>query len=77
MDRILHIDDDSEVLSPLSQALMHVGHEVEVACDGDEGIELIDSGCACDLAFTDIECRGVNDNAVAKHIGAQIAKTYQ
>jgi len=56
---------------------MHVGHEVEVACDGDEGIELIDSGCACDLAFTDIECRGVNDNAVAKHIGAQIAKTYQ
>lgn len=43
MGRILGIDVDFEVLSPLSQALMHVGHEVEVACDRDEGIELIGS----------------------------------
>jgi len=31
------------ILTSLSQALKHVGHELEVACDGDEGIELMDS----------------------------------
>ena len=68
MGRILLIDDDSQILTSLSQALTHVGHEVEVACDGDEGIELIDSGYNCDLVITDITMPRVNGNAVARHI---------
>lgn len=68
MGRILLIDDDCQILNSLSQALMHVGYEVEVACDGDEGIELIESGCACDLVITDITMPKVSGNAVARHI---------
>jgi CheY-like chemotaxis protein len=68
MGRILLIDDDCQILTSLSQALKHVGHEVEVACDGDEGIELIDSGYNCDLVITDITMPRMNGNAVASHI---------
>jgi CheY-like chemotaxis protein len=66
--KILIVDDDCQILTSLSQALTHVGHEVEVACDGDEGIELIDSGYNCDLVITDITMPRVNGNAVARHI---------
>jgi two-component system cell cycle sensor histidine kinase/response regulator CckA len=66
--KILIVDDDSQILTSLSQALKHVGYEVEVACDGDEGIELIDSGYNCDLVITDITMPRVNGNAVARHI---------
>ena len=38
MGCILLIDDDCQILTSLSQALKHVGYEVEVACDWDEGI---------------------------------------
>ena len=68
MGRILLIDDDSQILTTLRQALKRGGHEVEVACDGDEGIELIDSGYNCDLVITDITMPRVNGNAVARHI---------
>lgn len=68
MGHILLIDDDCQILTSLSQALKHVGHEVEVACDGDEGIELIDSGYKCDLVITDITMPRVDGNAVARHI---------
>ena len=68
MGRILLIDDNCQILTCLSQALKHVGHEVEVACDGDEGIELIDSGYKCDLVITDITMPRVDGNAVARHI---------
>jgi two-component system cell cycle sensor histidine kinase/response regulator CckA len=68
MGRILLIDDNCQILTSLSQALKNVGHEVEVACDGDEGIELIDSGYNCDLVITDITMPRVNGNAVARHI---------
>ena len=46
----------------------HLGHEVEMACDGDEGIELIESGYKCDLVITDITMPRLNGNAVARHI---------
>jgi DNA-binding response OmpR family regulator len=68
MGHILLIDEDCQILTSLSQALKHVGYEVEVACDGDEGIELIDSGYNCHLVITDITMPRVNGNAVARHI---------
>jgi len=51
---ILLIDDDCQIVTALSQALRHMGFEVQTACDGDEGIELIDSGYQYDLVITDI-----------------------
>jgi CheY-like chemotaxis protein len=65
---ILLIDDDSQILTALSQALRHTGFEVQIACDGDEGIELIDSGYQYDLVITDITMPRMSGNEVAKHI---------
>ena len=39
-----------------------------MACDGDGGIELVDSGCECDLVITDSTMLRLNGNAVARHI---------
>ena len=65
---ILLIDDDCQILTALSQALRHMGFEVQIASDGDEGIELIDSGYQCDLVITDITMPRISGNEVAKHI---------
>lgn len=68
MARILLIDDDSQIVTVLSQALRHMGFKVQIACDGDEGIELIDSGYQYDLVITDITMPRMSGNEVAKHI---------
>jgi CheY-like chemotaxis protein len=68
MARILVIDDEYQTLNSLGQALTHFGYEVEVAHDGDEGIEVINNGYNCDLVITDINMPRMNGNAVAKHI---------
>jgi CheY-like chemotaxis protein len=39
-----------------------------MACDGDGGIELIESGCECDLVITDSTMLRLNGNAAARHI---------
>ena len=65
---ILLIDDDCQIVTALSQALRHMGFEVQTACDGDEGIELIDSGYQYDLVITDITMPRMSGNEVAKHI---------
>jgi CheY-like chemotaxis protein len=65
---ILLIDDDSQILTVLSEALRHMGFEVQIASDGDEGIEFIDSGYQYDLVITDITMPRMNGNEVAKHI---------
>ena len=39
-----------------------------MACDGDGGIELTESGCECDLAITDSTMPRLNGNTVATHI---------
>jgi YesN/AraC family two-component response regulator len=53
MARILLIDDDASVRTPLSLILSHFGHVVIEACDGREGMELFTVANA-DLVITDI-----------------------
>ena len=53
MARILVIDDDPLIRDMLSQVLEEAGHEVVLAPDGEEGMNLFRSGPA-DLVITDI-----------------------
>jgi len=51
--KILVIDDEEAVRDILSRILVTKGHQVELASDGDEGIERFKSG-SFDLVFTDL-----------------------
>ncbi len=68
--RILLIDDQASVLRSTSQVLKQLGHEVEVARDGEKGVELFETGYDFDLVITDIEMPGMDGNEVARHVRA-------
>ena len=53
MARILVIDDDAEMRAVLQQALTAAGHEVALAADGGQGMELLRATPA-DLVVTDL-----------------------
>ena len=53
MARILLIDDDNEIRVAVCAALEHAGHEVDLAGDGEEGIEYF-VAMPHDLVITDI-----------------------
>ena len=69
MNRILVIEDESQILDFVRQVLTYVGFEVKTAQDGEKGIELF-STSSKDLAMviTDIRMPGIDGNAVAKYI---------
>jgi CheY-like chemotaxis protein len=68
MDRILIIDDDSNILNSLSKILIHSGYEVEIAHDGEEGVRLFSGSYNFDCVVTDINMPRMNGNEVAKRI---------
>jgi CheY-like chemotaxis protein len=68
MRQVLIIDDQNCILSLLQTFLMHLGHEVKIARDGKEGIEVFDSERNLDLVITDIRMPRMDGNAVARHI---------
>ena len=68
MGHILVIDDEDMILDFLGDALSYLGYSVTVAHDGEEGIDLFNSGYNFDLVITDIMMPRMNGNAVAKHI---------
>ena len=68
MKRVLVIDDAENIREFLEDALMSLGYEAKIACDGKEGITLIDNGYNCDLVITDIDMPRMDGNAVAKHL---------
>jgi len=53
MAKILIIDDDPSILTMLKRMLEKAGHEVDIAGNGKEGLEKIES-CPPDLLVTDI-----------------------
>jgi len=67
MHSILVIEDNKSILGLLKQALINLGHNVETAIDGKEGIYKFDKGLF-DLVITDINMPGKNGNEVAYHI---------
>ncbi len=68
MQRILLIEDDRNVRTVIAMLLRNLGHHVEVAEDGEKGIELFTSAGSFDLVITDIRMPRKDGNEVAKHI---------
>ena len=68
MDHILLIDDQDAILIFLRKVLTDLGYEVKVAHDGEEGIELVNSGYDFNLVITDINMPRMDGNAVAEYI---------
>jgi two-component system response regulator VanR len=65
--RILVIDDEESVRSALSRILSHVNHQVTVAKDGGEGIQLFREK-EFDIVLTDLGMPGMSGWEVCKTI---------
>ena len=68
MQRILLIEDDGCIRNLIAMLLRNLGHQVEVAEDGEEGIELFTKVGKFDVVITDIRMPRKDGNQVAKHI---------
>jgi DNA-binding response OmpR family regulator len=67
MYHILVIDDEKTILSAIKIALARAGFEVEIASDGQEGIQKFNSG-RFDLVITDLRMPGLDGRDVVDHI---------
>jgi len=67
MLNILVIDDERPILDLMRSALTSAGFEVEIASDGQEGIQKFEDG-QFDLVITDMLMPGVDGRGVVKHI---------
>jgi CheY-like chemotaxis protein len=67
MDTILVIDDEKGITSLIQEALSMFGYDVEIAMDGQEGIQKFEKS-TYDLVITDICMPGLDGNSVARHI---------
>lgn len=68
MALILVIDDQSSIRTILAMVLKDLGHEVELAEDGQKGIELLNGPREFDLVITDITMPNKDGNEVARYI---------
>lgn len=68
MARILVIDDESNIRMMLRLALTHVGHEVETAGDGYEGLERFGDGAGWDLVLLDQRMPGIEGLEVLREM---------
>jgi CheY-like chemotaxis protein len=68
MQRILLIEDDRSIRNIIALLLRNLGYQVEVAEDGEKGIELFTKLGNFDLVITDIRMPKRDGNEVAKHI---------
>ena len=67
MSTILVIDDEKAILQIIHEVLTSLGHEVETATDGLEGIKKFDDR-SYNLVITDIRMPGIDGHGVAEHI---------
>jgi len=68
MQRILLIEDDRSIRTVIAFLLRNLGHQVELAEDGEKGIEVFTKLGNFDLVITDIRMPRRDGNEVAKHI---------
>lgn len=66
--KILVIDDQKSIRTILSMLLTELGHHVDVAENGEEGIRLFNDHGDFDLIITDIRMPKMDGNDVARHI---------
>lgn len=74
MARILVIDDESNIRMMLRLALTHVGHEVETAADGYEGLERFGNGTEWNLVLLDQRMPGLEGLEVLREMRGRDAK---
>ncbi len=67
MYHILVIDDEKVILNVVQTALSRAGFKVEIALDGQKGIQKFDNG-QFDVVVTDILMPGIDGREVVKHI---------
>jgi CheY-like chemotaxis protein len=67
MLKILLVDDESFVSEVLREILNRLGHSVETASSGKEGLLMFDSQ-DYDLVITDVRMPGIDGHGVAEHI---------
>lgn len=68
LQKILLIDDQTSIRTILSMLLTELGHKVEVAENGEEGIRLFNNHGDFDLIITDIRMPKMDGNEVAMQI---------
>jgi CheY-like chemotaxis protein len=68
MARILVVDDESNIRMMVRLSLQHVGHTVEVAADGPEGLERFGNGENFDLVLLDQRMPGMEGIDVLKQM---------
>lgn len=68
MALILVIDDQKSIRTVIALVLKDFGHEVELAEDGQQGIELLKGLRDFDMVITDIKMPNKDGNEVARHI---------
>jgi CheY-like chemotaxis protein len=67
MFQILVIDDENAILNVVQTALSRAGFKVEIALDGQKGIQKFNTG-QFDIVITDILMPGIDGKEVAGHI---------
>jgi CheY-like chemotaxis protein len=68
MASVLVIDDQKAIRTVLAMVLEELGHEVELAENGEQGIELLKGSSNFDLVITDIKMPNKDGNEVVRHI---------
>jgi CheY-like chemotaxis protein len=68
MALVLVIDDQESIRTIMAMLLEELGHHVELANDGQKGIELLNGLSHFDLVITDIKMPNKDGNDVARHI---------
>src|SRR2546423_33647 len=68
MARILLVDDESNIRMMIRLALQHVGHSVETAADGPEGLDKFGDGAGFDLTLLDHRMPGMEGLEVLREM---------
>ena len=68
MARILVVDDENNIRMMVRLALQHVGHQVETAADGAEGLDKFGNGSNYDLVLLDQRMPGLEGLDVLKQM---------
>jgi two-component system response regulator HydG len=68
MALILVIDDQKSIRTIIAMVLKTFGHEVELAEDGQQGIDLLKGLSDFDMVITDIKMPNKDGNEVARHV---------
>jgi len=68
MKRVLLIEDDATIVELLSLFLGMAGHNVKLAYDGRQGIDILKKNEEFDVVITDIQLPMVSGNEIARYM---------